>query len=170
MATGTKVDSYRFLSRPTKKLVRSWIGRERPCSIPWAPLERPLSECTVALLSTAGISSKQDHPFDIEGERQNPWWGDPSFRVISKTATEHDVRIDHLHVDTSYAEKDLDCVFPLRRLRELEESGEIGRSAPSHYSIMGYILDPRVLLSKTVPTMIRRLKGESVNTVVLIPM
>jgi hypothetical protein len=44
----------------------------------------------------------------MEGERQNPWWGDPSFRAIPNTATEQDVRINHLHVDTSYAERDLD--------------------------------------------------------------
>jgi D-proline reductase (dithiol) PrdB len=170
MAKVMKVDSYRFLSRPTKKLVRSWIRREHPRPIPWAPLKRPLSECTVALVSTAGISCKQDPAFDIEGEKQNPWWGDPSFRVIPKTATEHDIHIHHLHVDTSYAQDDLDCVFPLRRLHELEQSGEVGRSAPSHYSIMGYILDPHVLLSQTVPAMIRPLKEESVDAVVLIPM
>jgi D-proline reductase (dithiol) PrdB len=170
MATRKKVDSYRFLSRPTRKLVRSWIGREHPRLIPWAPLKKPLSECVVAVFSTAGISCKQDRAFDMEGERQNPWWGDPSFRAIPNTATEQDVRINHLHVDTSYAERDLDCIFPLRRLLEFEHGGEVGRSAPSHYSIMGYILDPRVLLSETMPSIIRRLKDESVDAVVLIPM
>lgn len=165
-----KVDSYRFLSRPTKKLVKSWIDRERPRPSPWTPLKKPLSESVVALVSTAGISLKQDRAFDMEGERQDPWWGDPSFRVIPKTATEQDVRVDHLHVDTSYAEKDLDCIFPLRRLQELEKAGEVGRSAPSHYSIMGYILDPRILLSETVPAIIQRLKEETVDAVTLIPM
>ena len=170
METSKKVDSYRFLNRPAKKLVKSWISREHPRPIPWTPLKRPLSECVVTLVSTAGISCKQDRAFDIEGERRNPWWGDPSFRVIPQTATEHDVRIDHLHVDTSYAERDLDCIFPLRRLRELEQAGEVGQSAWSHYSIMGYILDPRVLLSETLPKMIRCMKDEIVDAVALIPM
>jgi D-proline reductase (dithiol) PrdB len=170
METRKRVDSYRFLNRPAKMLVRSWISHERPRSILWTPLKKPLSECIIALVSTAGISCNQDRPFDTEGERRNPWWGDPSFRVIPKTATEQDVRIDHLHVDTSYAERDLDCIFPLRRLIELEHAGEIGRSASSHYSIMGYILDPRVLLSETMPTMIRCMKDEFVDAVALIPM
>ena len=90
--------------------------------------------------------------------------------MIPKTATEQDVRVDHLHVDTSYAEKDLDCIFPLRRLQELEEVGEVGRAAPSHYSLMGYILDPRILLSETVPAIIQCLKEESVDAVTLIPL
>lgn len=170
MAKEKKVDSYRFLSGPTKKLVKSWVSGKRPRLMPWTLLKRPLSECVVALASTAGISLRQDRPFDTAGERQDPWWGDPSFRVIPKTATEQDVRVDHLHVDTSYAEKDLDCIFPLRRLQELEEVGEVGRAAPSHYSLMGYILDPRILLSETVPAIIQCLKEESVDAVTLIPM
>lgn len=151
-------------------LVKAWISRERPRPLPWTPLKKPLSKCIISLVSTAGISLKQDRPFDTAGERQNPWWGDPSFRVIPKTATEQDVRVDHLHVDTSYAENDLDCIFPLRRLQELEEAGDVGQSAPSHYSIMGYILDPRVLLSETMPTIIQKLREECVDAAALIPM
>jgi hypothetical protein len=80
-----------------------------------------------------------DRPFDQEGERRNPWWGDPSYRIIPSTATSPDMRLYHLHIDPSYAEQDLNCLFPLQRLQELVEAGEIGRSAPRHYSIMGYI-------------------------------
>jgi len=34
----------------------------------------------------------------------------------------------------------------------------IGRSAPRHYSIMGYLLDPEEVLCQTVPAIIRNLK------------
>jgi len=163
------VDSYRFISGLTKRMIRSWISLEQPRPIPWTPLSRPLSECTLALLSSAGIALKTDQPFDQEGERQNPWWGDPSYRVLPKTATAADVRLYHLHIDPSYAQQDLNCLFPLQHLQELESTGRIGRSSPRHYSIMGYILNPERLLRETVPALIRDLKADLADVVVLVP-
>ena len=93
------VDSYRYLNGLTKRLVKSWIKLEEPREIPWTPLSKPLSGCTVAMISTGGLALKTDRPFDQEGERQNPWWGDPSYRCIPRTATEEDVSLYHLHVD-----------------------------------------------------------------------
>ena len=93
------VDSYRFISGITKRMIRSWISMERPREIPWTPLAKPLSECTVSLISSAGIALKIDRPFDQEGERRNPWWGDPSYRILPNTATSQDVRLYHLHID-----------------------------------------------------------------------
>lgn len=150
-------------------MIKSWIGLEKPRPIPWTPLPKPLSECSVTLLSSAGIALKTDQPFDQEGERRNPWWGDPSFRILPNTATEKDVRLYHLHVDPSYAAQDLNCLFPLQRLQELEQAGEIGRSTPRHYSIMGYILQPGELLNQTTPAIIRNLKEDGADVVVLVP-
>lgn len=163
------VDSYRFISGITRRMIKNWIKMEAPRPIPWTPLTKPLSECTVALLSSAGVALKSDAPFDQEGERQNPWWGDPSYRVLPKDATEEQVRLYHLHIDPAYAEQDLDCLFPLQRLQELEDQGRIGRTSPRHYSIMGYILDPEELLTKTVPALIRDLKEDFADVVVLVP-
>ena len=100
---------------------------------------------------------------------RDPWWGDPSFRVIPRTATECDVRAYHLHLDNRYVEQDLNCALPLARLLELERAGEIGRSAPSHYSFMGYILQPETLLERSTPAMIERMRGEHVDIVLLAP-
>lgn len=163
------VDSYRFISGITRRMIKNWIKMEAPRPIPWTPLTKPLSECTVALLSSAGVALKSDTPFDQEGERQNPWWGDPSYRVLPKDATEEQVRLYHLHIDPAYAEQDLDCLFPLQRLQELEDQGRVGRTSPRHYSIMGYILDPEELLTKTVPALIRDLKEDFADVVVLVP-
>ena len=164
-----QVDSYRFISGITKRMIKTWIGMEKPRPIPWTPLAKPLSDCTVALISSAGIALKTDRPFDQDGERQNPWWGDPSYRVLPKTATEQDVRMYHLHVDPRYAEQDLNCLFPLRRLQELEKAGEIGRVAERHYSVMGYILRPEELLEQTVPVIIGDLREDHADVVILAP-
>lgn len=163
------VDSYRFVDFATRRILQTWAERESYESIPWTPLARPLAEATVALVSTAGLALETDEPFDQEGERQNPWWGDPSFRVIPRDATTGEVRCWHLHGNAANVEADLDCVFPLGALRELEARGEIGRSAPRHYSFMGYILEPEVLLAESAPAIIRHMKQDGVNVVVLVP-
>ena len=87
----------------TRRLVRSWAERDaaQVREIPWTPLAKPLRECTVALVSSSGIARRDDQPFDQDGERRNPWWGDPSFRLIPRETTTADVRVWHLHVDPS---------------------------------------------------------------------
>jgi D-proline reductase (dithiol) PrdB len=163
------VDSYRFLDPITARLVKSWINLETPRDIPWTPLSKPVKECTVALISSGGIALQTDSPFDQAGERRNPWWGDPSYRVVPQTATEHDVELYHLHINPHFAKQDLNCLFPLQRLHELEEVQEIGRAAPRHYSFMGYILRPKTLLEESTPAIVRHLRSDDVDVVVLVP-
>ena len=166
-----EVDSYRFISRLTRRVMKAWAAREREISrdIPWTPLNKPLSECRVALISTAGIALKNDKPFDQEGERQNPWWGDPSFRMFPNTTTEKDIAIYHLHIDPSFTETDINCILPLQRLAEMVDAGEIGSSAPTHYSMMGYVLQEDELLAETAPAIINQLKEERVDVVLAVP-
>jgi D-proline reductase (dithiol) PrdB len=153
----------------TKKLVQTWIGLETPREIPWTPLSKPLNECTVALISSAGLALKTDVPFDQDGERRNPWWGDPTYRVLPRNAAEKDVKLYHLHIHPRIAEEDLNTILPLRPLLELQNRGEIGRSAANHYSFMGYILEPQVLLEQSTPAMIRHMQRDAVDAVVLVP-
>ncbi len=164
-----RVDSYRFLDPLTQQVVKTWIAREAPRPIPWTPWPASLAECTVALVGSAGIALKTDKPFDQEGERKNPWWGDPSFRILPRTATEQDVCVYHLHINPRFAMQDLNCIFPLQRLLELEADHVIGRSALRHYSFMGYTLQPRVLLEETTPQIIRHLKEDQVDVALLVP-
>jgi len=163
------IDSYRFLNFASRQVMKAWAARQEAGVIPFAPLRKPLSECTVALLSTAGIACHGDQPFDQEGERRNPWWGDPSYRTIPLGSTEKDVRLYHLHIDPRFAEADLDVVLPMRRLQELADEGLVGRPAPTHYSTMGYILDPEELVSKTAPAIAERMRSEGVDAAALVP-
>jgi D-proline reductase (dithiol) PrdB len=163
------VDSYRFISGISKRMVKTWIEMEPPREIPWTPISKPMSECTVALISSGGIALKGDKPFDQDGERNNPWWGDPSYRVIPRSAQSEDIRVYHLHINPKFAERDINSLLPLERLAELEDMGEIGRSAPSHYSMMGYILQPDTLLRETAPEIILQMQEEQVDVVVLVP-
>ena len=163
------LDSYRFLDFASRQVMKAWAARQEPGAIPFTPLAKPLKDCTIALVSTAGIARHDDRPFDQEGERRDPWWGDPSFRVLPLGTTEKDVRIYHLHIDPRFGEADLDVVLPMRRLSELAREGLVGNPAPRHYSIMGYILDATVLLEETTPAMAELMRADAVDAVVLVP-
>lgn len=164
-----QVDPYLFIDRITQRVIKTWITLEKPRPIPWTPLPKPLADCNVALISSGGIALKGDKPFDQEGERQNPWWGDTSYRVLPATATEKDVEVYHLHIDPRFAKEDLNCLLPLTRLAELEVAGEIGRVAEHHYSFMGFTPQPEKLMEESVPALIKQLQADAVDVVVLVP-
>jgi D-proline reductase (dithiol) PrdB len=163
------IDSYRFLDFASRQIMKAWADRQESGLIPFTPLGKPLRECTVALISTAGVARNDDRPFDQEGERRDPWWGDPTFRAIPVGTTEKDVRLYHLHIDPRFGEADLDVVLPMRRLSELVEEGVVGRPASTHYSMMGYILDTSELVEKTAPAIAERMRAEKVDAAALVP-
>lgn len=166
---GKVVDSYRF-SGPAAKIMRQAIPQEPQYDfIPWTPLKKPLQECRVALLTTAGISLRTDRPFDMERERQNPLWGDPSFRKIPLWTTEKDVAVNHIHIRADYIYQDLNVALPLQRFQELAQLGEIGALAPTHYSIMGYNTDPTGMVCTSAPQIVASMKAEGVDVAFLVP-
>ena len=163
------IDSYRFLDFASRRIMKAWADRERGGDVPFTPLSKPLRECTLALISTAGVARRDDRPFDKEGERRNPWWGDPSYRAIPLGTVEADIKIYHLHIDPRFGKADLDVVLPMRRLTELAGEGFVGRPAPTHYSTMGYILEPGELIQKTAPAIAERMREEGVDVAALVP-
>jgi D-proline reductase (dithiol) PrdB len=169
MQATQQVDSYRFLKGIARRMIKSWISLETPREIPWTPLRKPLPECSVALISSAALALASDKPFDQEIERENPWFSDPSFRVIPREATAKDVRTYHLHINPDFIQQDINCALPVTRLVELEAAGEIGQAAPSHYSFVGYTCQPERLLAESVPAIIGKLREEVVDVVVLVP-
>jgi D-proline reductase (dithiol) PrdB len=149
--------------------MKGWAGLPGETQIPWTPLTRPLSKCTVSLISSAAVALKTDYPFDSEIEWRDPWFADPSYRVLPRTARTGDIQVCHLHINPAFAEQDLNSVLPAERLDELAERGEIGAAAPSHYSYMGYTLRPERLLRESLPGMVRQLREEHVEVAVLVP-
>jgi D-proline reductase (dithiol) PrdB len=170
MADPIEVDSWRFLPPGLAQLLKVRLDASPPVtSIPFTPLAVPLSTARIALLSTAGISCPPDPPFDMEGERENPIWGDPSWRRIPATATAADVEVNHLHVDTSYARGDLNVVLPLQRLAELAAEGEVGSVAPTHYSVMGFQPDASAQVAQSAPAIAEAMRADGVTGAVLAP-
>ena len=166
-----EVDPWRFAGSFLSKVLSTRIPAEPSHGeIPWTPVSKPLSESKVALLSTAGLSMEGDAPFDMDGERARPTWGDPSWRRIRSDATSATVRANHLHIDTGYVERDLNVALPLDRLRELVAAGEVGAVAESHYSIMGFQgNDSSALVEQSAPAIADAMKSEEVDLALLAP-
>lgn len=134
-------------------------------SAPWSPLSRPLSESTVALLSTCGFYRLDQHvPFDA----WNPL-GDPAFREIHIDTPVDRLRIAHAHYEHEHAEMDINVVIPILHFQQLAAQGVIGRLYPWIYSFMGYVPEPQALITEIAPQVARRLAADGVHAAFLTP-
>ena len=127
--------------------------------VPWTPLRKPLAESTVALVSTGGVHLRKDHPFNLNG--------DPTFRIIPKNTLASDMAISHQAYDRTDALKDINLVFPLERLRELEAEHVIGRLADDHYGF-GLMGSAKALMP-AIKEVARRISESGVDLVLLVP-
>ena len=119
-------DPYRFLEEPLTELLRANVRYGKIADeIPWAPVRKPLAQSRISVVSTAGLSMKGDEPFDMEGERKRPTWGDPSWRRLPSDAAGDTIEANHLHLDTSYIQRDINVALPVDRLRSLVEAGAV---------------------------------------------
>ena len=146
-------------------LLRAYPWR-RVDPVPWAPLQRPLAACRLALVSSAAFVAPGQPPFDdaVRG-------GDPSFREIPADVDLATLRETHRSesFDHSGLARDPNLGFPLERLRELVRAGRIGSLAPRHLSFMGSILAPGRLVKRTAPEAARRLVADGVEAALLVP-
>jgi len=65
-------------------------------------------------------------PFDVERERREPTWGDPTLRVLPGEPSQSDIDARHLHINTSDLLIDYNISLPAQRLKELAGQGQIG--------------------------------------------
>lgn len=145
-----------------------WVMKYYPAirhhSAPWTPLNKPLTASRVALVTSCGVHLKSDRPFDLADMR-----GDPTFRVIPADAKAEDLTITHGHYNHRDANRDINVVLPLDRLRELAQEGQIGSVADRHYGFMGSIPMPGRLIRSTAPEVAAQLKADAVDVVLLTP-
>jgi D-proline reductase (dithiol) PrdB len=171
MSEARQVDPWRFAGGFIARALGAQIP-DHPTHepIPWTPVTKPLAASKVALLSTAGLSMRDDAPFDMEMERRNPLRGDPSWRRLRADATAADVEANHLHIKTDYIAQDLNVALPLDRLREAVAAGEVGAMADTHYSIMGYQgNDASALVDESAPAIAEAMGREEVDLALLAP-
>jgi D-proline reductase (dithiol) PrdB len=127
----------------------------------WTKRNKPLSEMRVALITTAGLHFRGEQAFDFT---------DASFRPIPSEADADNLIMSHssANFDRSGFAEDVNLVFPIDRLKELQRNGRIGSLADVHYSFMGAGLSPEAYeqSASQVATMLQR---DQVDAVFLTP-
>lgn len=127
---------------------------------PWAE-GPPLSQRRVALVTSAGLHRIGDRAFAMV---------DLSYRVIPGDVAADELTMTHssVHFDRTGFREDVNLVFPIDRLRELEREGVIGSVADYHYSLMGAGWLPRQI-EPTIRELARLLREDEVDAVCLVP-
>jgi D-proline reductase (dithiol) PrdB len=135
-----------------------------PCQInedtPWSPPETPLSNATLALVTTAGLHVRGDQPFVN---------ADTSYRVFPADSPARELVQSHVSIgfDRTAIQRDLNIVLPLDRMRELVQQGVIGRLGANVYAFMGAQRPPYDALEARGAEVGARLRGEGVEYVFL---
>lgn len=165
--------SNRFFAIPT---VAQWWARatsgrteslvELSTEIPFAPLQKPLADCTVALVTTSGVHLPDQTPFDM-----TDCDGDATYREIPGDTEDDEIVITHKYYDHTDADIDPNVVFPLAHFRDLANRGVVGSLAPRHFGFMGHIEaeQVRLLNETTAPEIAAKLRKDGVDFAFLTP-
>ncbi|HAF14296.1 MAG TPA: hypothetical protein DHU55_13490 [Blastocatellia bacterium] len=115
----------------------------RKC-VPFTPFEGELAKSTVALVTAGGVHLQDQEPFNIADEL-----GDLGYRVIPEDVDSARLMVTHHHYDHSDADKDINVVFPIDVLRDLQAEGFIGGIAKQHIGYMGYTMQLKAMYEGT---------------------
>lgn len=153
------------LSLKDQIFVRSYRWR-RIDPVPWAPLQKPLSESRLGIVSSAGLSVPGQEKFNPKHKG-----GDPTFREIPSTVEVQDLVENHRSQSWNHRAvgQDKNLAIPIDRAKELVEVGRIGSLSDRHLSVMGSITAPGRFLRDHVPQAVDVFVQERVDIALLVP-
>ncbi len=125
----------------------------------WTPVTKSLNEMTIAIATAAGVHLKSDERFNLSG--------DTTYRIVPADVNSDDLMVSHGGYDNTDVNRDINCMFPIDRLRELVEEGFIKAVAPKHIGFMGGGGNVKVFKEKTGKEIAKILKEEGVDGVVM---
>ena len=125
----------------------------------WAPVTKELKDMKIAIATAAGVHLKSDKRFNLAG--------DFTYRLIPGDAPTDDLMVSHGGYDNGDVNKDVNCMFPLDRLRELAATGFIKEVAPTHVGFMGGGGNQEKFTNETGPAIAQILKDEGVDAVIM---
>lgn len=125
------------------------------------PLAKPLAECRVAIVTTAGLKPN--------GEVELWAIGDQKYQELAGTA--RDLQLSHFspNFDRTGIIQDLNVVYPVDRLHEMADAGEIGSVNDRHFSFMGAQTEYSTMIQDTGPAVAQHLLDDGVDVVLLTP-
>jgi len=130
-------------------------------TVPFVRLARPLAQCRVAIVTTAGLHRRSDRAFGP---------GEQGYRAIPGDTPAADIVQSHTSIgfDRVAIMRDLNITFPIDRLRELAARGRVAL-ARNNYSFMGALRDTAKLENETGPEIARRLTDEGTAVALITP-
>ena len=145
---------------------------------PFTSLRKPISQSRLALLTSSGhfVEGDDPQPFGVKNMSQEEAMAriteflraEPALSAIPTDTPTDRLRVRQGGYDIRAAQVDPNVVFPLERLRELENDGIIGELAPEAYSFVGACSQLR-LLKQTGPQWVGLLQQQRVDAVLLVP-
>ncbi|MCP3853600.1 MAG: hypothetical protein GY745_01330 [Actinomycetia bacterium] len=136
------------------------INQDAPLTAP----TKPLSECRVSMLTSGGVAHCSMPEWDA--------FATNDFRLdeVDPTSTSGDFTVNDSYYDTTDASVDVNCVFPIDRLRELDEQGVVGSVADRLWSgFMGRIYSRTKILEESAPALAQELHDDEVDLFLLVP-
>ncbi|MBA3354879.1 MAG: hypothetical protein H0U18_02850 [Pyrinomonadaceae bacterium] len=134
----------------------------RKC-VPFTPFEGELSSSTIALVTAGGVHLNEQEPFNIADEL-----GDLTYRIIPEDVDSSQLRVTHHHYDHTDADKDINVVFPIDVLRDLQAVGIIKGVAKKHVGYMGYTMQLKAMYEGTAREIANEIdKGSRADAVIL---
>jgi D-proline reductase (dithiol) PrdB len=134
----------------------------RKC-VPFTPFDGELAKSTVALVTAGGVHLKDQDAFNIADEL-----GDLTYRIIPEDVDAADLVVTHHHYDHSDADKDINVVFPIDALRDLQAEGFVRGIARKHVGYMGYTMQLKAMYEGTAREIANEIdKGSRADVVVL---
>jgi D-proline reductase (dithiol) PrdB len=135
--------------------------------VPFTPLSKPLSQCRIALVTTAA-AYQPEHGDQGPGAPYNA--RAKFFAVYSGDATQdHDLRISHVAIDRRHTSaQDSGSYFPLPALRRCVESGRIASVAPRFHGAPTN-RSQRTTLEVDGPEIVARCRADGADAAILVP-
>lgn len=131
---------------------------------PLTPLTKPLAECRVSMLTSGGVAHCSMPTWDAYARND--------FRLdeVAPDAPAADFTVNDSYYDTTDAGIDINCVFPIDRIRELESDRVIGSVSPRLWSgFMGRIYKRTHVRDVAAPALFDELVSDEVDLFLLVP-
>lgn len=125
----------------------------------FTPVTKELKNMKIAIASAAGIHLKSDKRFNLAG--------DFGYRLVPGDTPTSELMVSHGGYDNGDVNKDINCMFPLDRLRELKEEGLIAEVAETQVGFMGGGGNQQKFTDETGPAIAKLLKDEGVDGVIM---
>ena len=133
-------------------------------SAPLTTPAKPIKESRVSILTSGGVSHCSMPGFDPDARN------DHRLDEVHVNVDTKDFEINDSYYNHDDADTDINCIYPIDRLKEMAVNGLIGSIAPRLWSgFMGRIYNRTKLIEDSIPEFIDKLREDEIDVLVTAP-